>query len=165
MRSRLLVASLLGCWLTVTAAYPQTAAPSIHAASDRHVIVVSLDGFPAYMLKDPKLPLPVLRQLIREGGVADEMKDVNPTVTWPNHTAMVTGVNAARNGVIYNGLPVRLGDGKPVRLDAWVDQKVVVQVKTVYEAAHDAGLTTAEVGWVAIYRSAAVDWSAPRTKA
>ena len=161
MKPRLLAASLLVCWLTMPAASQQPAAPSTQGASDRHVIVVSLDGFPAYMLQDPKLPLPVLRKLIREGGVADGMKPVNPTVTWPNHTAMVTGVNSARNGVIYNGLPVRVGDGKPVRIQPWIDQKVLVQARTVYEAAHDAGLTTAEVAWVAIYRSAAVDWSFP----
>ncbi|MGD1104009.1 MAG: alkaline phosphatase family protein, partial [Terriglobia bacterium] len=148
MKPRLLAASLLVCWLTMPAASQQPAAPSTQGASDRHVIVVSLDGFPAYMLQDPKLPLPVLRKLIREGGVADGMKPVNPTVTWPNHTAMVTGVNSARNGVIYNGLPVRVGDGKPVRIQPWIDQKVLVQARTVYEAAHDAGLTTAEVAWV-----------------
>jgi len=159
MKPRLLAASLLVCWLTMPAASQQPAAPSTQGASDRHVIVVSLDGFPAYMLQDPKLPLPVLRRLIREGGVADGMKPVNPTVTWPNHTAMVTGVNSARNGVICNGLPVRVGDGKPIRVEPWTDQKVLVQARTVYEAAHEAGLTTAEVDWVAIYRSAAVDWS------
>ena len=32
---------------------------------------------------------------------------VNPAVTWPNHTAMVTGVTPAKHGVLYNGMPVR----------------------------------------------------------
>ncbi|MGO9257097.1 MAG: alkaline phosphatase family protein [Bryobacteraceae bacterium] len=159
MKPRLLAASVLGCWLAMPGASQQPAAPSTQVASGRHVIVVSLDGFPAYMLQDAKLPLPVLRRLIKEGGVADGMKPVNPTVTWPNHTAMVTGVNSARHGVIYNGLPVRPGDGKPIRIEPWIDQNVLVQARTVYEAAHDAGLTTAEVDWVAIYRSAAVNWS------
>lgn len=148
-------ASFFVCCLTV-AASAQQSAPQ---ASGRHVIVVSLDGFPAYMLQDPQLPLPVLRRLIREGGVAEGMKPVNPTVTWPNHTAMVTGVDAERHGVIYNGLPVRPGDGKPIRVEPWIDQNVLVQAPTVYQAAHNAGLTTAEVDWVAIYRSPAVNWS------
>src|ERR1700738_1342631 len=76
-------------------------------ARDRHVIVISLDGFPNYALNDPTVPLPVLRKLIREGASADGLKSVTPTVTWPNHTAIVTGVDAARHGVIYNGMPVR----------------------------------------------------------
>jgi hypothetical protein len=31
------------------------------------VVVISLDGFPAYALDDPTLPIPTLRQLIRAG--------------------------------------------------------------------------------------------------
>ena len=128
---------------------------------NRHVVVISLDGFPASVLRDPKLPFPVLRKLIREGAVAEGMKPVNPTVTWPNHTAMVTGVNTARHGVIYNGLPVRGGEGKPVRVEPWVDKTELVQAPTVYDAAHAAGLTTAEVDWVAIYRPPTVTWPFP----
>ena len=143
---------LAACWLA-WGAYAQ------QPARQRHVIVVSLDGFSASSLQDPRIPLPVLRRLMREGGYADGMRPINPTVTWPNHTAMVTGVNAPAHGVIYNGLPVRPGDGKPIRIEPWIDPAVLVQAPTVYQAAHQAGLTTAEVDWVAIYRSPAIDWS------
>ena len=34
------------------------------------VVVVSLDGFPAYALDDPRLPIPTLRKLAREGVAA-----------------------------------------------------------------------------------------------
>src|ERR1051326_5963398 len=89
------------------------AAAALQAADrNRHVIVVSLDGFPAYALRDSTVPFPVLRRLMAEGASAEAMKPVNPTVTWPNHTAIVSGVNVAAHGVIYNGLPVRPGAGK-----------------------------------------------------
>ncbi|HZU25769.1 MAG TPA: ectonucleotide pyrophosphatase/phosphodiesterase [Bryobacteraceae bacterium] len=128
-------------------------------AADRHVIVISLDGFPAYALHDRTIPLPVLRELSRTGAVAEAMTPVNPTVTWPNHTSMVTGVGPDQHGVIYNGLPVRDGDGKPVRVEEWVDKAKLVTAPTVYDAAHEAGLTTAEVDWVAIYHARSIDWS------
>jgi predicted AlkP superfamily pyrophosphatase or phosphodiesterase len=131
------------------------------ADQNRHVIVVSLDGFPAYTLRDPAVPLPVLRRLMAEGASADAMIPVNPTVTWPNHTAIVTGVNAAQHNVIYNGLPVRPGEGKALRIEPWVPKNELVHARTVYDAAHDAGLTTAEVDWVAIYRPPTIDWSFP----
>jgi predicted AlkP superfamily pyrophosphatase or phosphodiesterase len=131
------------------------------ADQNSHVIVVSLDGFPAYILRDPAVPLPVLRKLMAEGASAEAMIPVNPTVTWPNHTAMVTGVNAAHHGVIYNGLPVRPGEGKALRVEPWVPKPELVQARTVYDAAHEAGLTTAEVDWVAIYRPPTIDWSFP----
>src|ERR1700760_4759988 len=75
--------------------------PLIHAQNkknvagddkDRVVVVISLDGFPAYALKDPRLPIRTLRKLASEGAVAESMQPINPTVTWPNHTAIVTGV-------------------------------------------------------------------------
>lgn len=131
------------------------------ADRNRHVIVVSLDGFPAYALRDPSIPLPVLRRLMSEGASAEAMIPVNPTVTWPNHTAMVTGVNVAQHGVIYNGLPVRPGEGKALRIEPWVAKTELVQARTVYDAAHEAGLTTAEVDWVAIYHPPTIDWSFP----
>jgi hypothetical protein len=124
----------------------------------RHVIVVSLDGFSAYALRDAAIPLPVLRRLMAEGGFADGLVPVNPTVTWPNHTTMVSGVGPAGHGVLYNGLPVRDGEGRPVRIEQWVDKKELVQARTVYDAAHEAGLTVAEVDWVAIYHAGSVDW-------
>ena len=52
-------------------------------ARDRHVIVISLDGFPNYALNDPTVPLPVLRKLIREGASADGLKSVNAVLGLP----------------------------------------------------------------------------------
>lgn len=152
-KTHLLIAALLVGALT-------TSAPAQTGGGDRnrHVVVISLDAFPAYALRDPNIPLPVLRKLISEGGFAEGLKPVNPTVTWPNHTSLITGVNAARHGVIYNGLPVR-AEGKPMRVEPWIDKNELVQARTVYDAAHDAGLTTAEVDWVAIHHAASVNWS------
>src|SRR3954468_6111179 len=129
------------------------------ADKTRHVIVVSLDGFPAHTLRDTNVPFPILRRLMAEGASAEAMKPVNPTVTWPNHTAIISGVNVASHGVIYNGLPVRQGAGKALKVEPWVPKTELVQARTVYDAAHDAGLTTAEVDWVAIHKPPTVDYS------
>ncbi len=135
------------------------------ADKNRHVIVVSLDGFPAHTLRDPNVPFPILRRLMAEGASAEAMKPVNPTVTWPNHTAMISGVNVAAHGVIYNGLPVRPGIGKPLKVEPWIPKTELVQARTVYDAAHDASLTTAEVDWVAIYKPPTIDWAFPEQPA
>src|SRR5437764_4984277 len=102
---------------------------------DRHVIVISLDGLPAYALADQTLPFPNIRTLIASGATARVMMPVNPTVTWPNHTSMVTGVRPARHGVLYNGLPVRGADGFSIHVEASVNKATLVQVPTVYDAA------------------------------
>jgi len=55
----------------------------LHAEANKHrtVVVISLDGFPAYALDDPRLPIPTLRKLAREGAAATSMRPVNPKVT------------------------------------------------------------------------------------
>jgi predicted AlkP superfamily pyrophosphatase or phosphodiesterase len=131
------------------------------ANKDQHVIVISLDGFAAHTLNDPSVPFPVLRKLMAEGAAAEWMTPINPTVTWPNHTAIISGVNAAAHGVIYNGLPVRPGPGKSLKVEPWVPKTELVQARTVYDAAHEAGLTTAEVDWVAIYKPPTLTWAFP----
>ena len=123
------------------------------------MVVISLDGFAAETLADPLTPAPTLRRMMAEGATASNgMIPINPTVTWPNHTAMVTGVTAARHGVLYNALPVRT-PGKAVTMDQWVPKGQLVLAPTVYDLAHEAGLKTAEVDWVAITDAPTIDWS------
>jgi len=126
--------------------------------SRNKVILISLDGFPSYSLKDPKLPIPTLRKLIANGTSAP-MLGVNPTVTWPNHTSMITGVRADEHGLLANGTIKRTGSWPPVKVDPMVVKEQMVKVPTVYDAAHKAGLTTAQVDWVAIEKAPTITWA------
>lgn len=130
-------------------------------AADHHVVILSIDGLPAYALKDKSVPLPTLRRLARDGAVADAMEVVNPAVTWPNHTSIVTGVTPARHGMLYNGLPVRGKPGEAVKVEPWRDKSELVLAPTLYDLAHGAGMTTAEVDWVAILNAPAITWTFP----
>lgn len=121
------------------------------------VIVISLDGFPAYKLDDARLPIPTLRMMRREGAAATSMRPINPTVTWPNHTSIVTGVDASVHHVLVNGLLEGQHDG-PVTIHPGADKSVLVHAQTIYDAAHGAGLKTAQADWVAIHNSGTVDW-------
>jgi predicted AlkP superfamily pyrophosphatase or phosphodiesterase len=138
---------------------------SLHAETKtqkhRTVVVISLDGFPAYALDDPRLPIPTLRKLARAGAVATSMRPVNPTVTWPNHTAIVTGVEPAEHQVLYNGSLARPDGGARPSIEPWTDKEKLVHAQTIYDAAHKAGLTTAQVDWVAIYHAKTITWQFP----
>ena len=137
--------------LVAAPAFPQV------PASQRMVVMISLDGFPAFALDDPKLPAPNLRRLIREG-VSARMHTVNPTVTWPNHTTLVTGVRADEHGLLVNGSIVPTNSWPPVKVDPMVEKEKMVHVPTVYDAANHAGLTTAQVDWVAIHKAPTITW-------
>src|SRR5688572_11740177 len=118
--------------------------PAARAANnDRHVVIISVDGFAAYLLDDPKAAVPNIRKLAREGAVvAGGMTVSNPSVTWPNHASLVTGVRPEKHGVLANGVLVRGAADVPVFVDPKRDQKDLVRGPTLFDVAHAAGLTT-----------------------
>lgn len=116
-----------------------------------HVLIISIDGFPARSLWNEDVLLPNLRKLALEGAWADAMIASNPTVTWPNHTSLVTGTHPERHHLLFNGLVIRDPETGTVRSDNDRDRAELVndQVQTLYDVAYAAGLHTAEVNWPA----------------
>ena len=130
-------------------------------ASRPKVVVISLDAFGAKSLAEPELPAPTLHALMQQGVHAVSMQPINPTITWPNHTAMVTGDDASLHHVLVNGLIVGQREATPPHIDMDAPKSKLVAVPTVCDAAHAAGLVTAEVDWVAIMHAPTIDWRFP----
>ncbi|MGC2163548.1 MAG: ectonucleotide pyrophosphatase/phosphodiesterase [Silvibacterium sp.] len=160
MPARNKFASLLAALVVVLA-------PSIamHAQNDGSaatsgpiVVLITIDGFPARALNDPRLPMPTLRWLEAKGAHADAMQPINPTVTWPNHTALITGVNAGEHHIVANGLITFPSDGSAPQIKPWVPKDELVHARTLYDAAAEKGMTTGQVDWVAIYGAKNVRW-------
>src|SRR3954453_2714335 len=148
------------CAALIFVAVPLALHPSAQprtADRDAHVVLISLDGFTARALAAPALPLPTLRRLAKAGAMAKVMTPVNPTVTWANHTAIISGVTPAKHGVIFNGLLVH-EPGMPPKTEPWRDKSEMVHAPTLYDVAHGKGLTTAQVDWVAIWNAPTVTW-------
>ncbi len=125
-----------------------TVEPEIPALNDdQYVVIISIDGFPADALWDKKVPIPTIRSLARAGAWSSGMRPSNPTLTWPNHTTLVTGVDASKHHVLYNGKLERTGGRLPVRVNPRKDKDELTPSKTLYDLAYDAGLSTAEVNW------------------
>jgi len=148
----------LACLLTPKLQFSQ---PPTVATKERMVIVVSLDGFPAYYLADPKLAAPTLRRLIAEGSWAKQMTPINATWTWPNHTTMVTGLKPPSHGLLYNGSLIRTDNPLSVKVDPDPPRTKMVHAPTVYDIAQKSGLTTAQVDWVAINDAPTITWAFP----
>ena len=66
------------------------------------VILVSVDGLAAYNFDDPAVDIPTIRWMAANGARAKSMETVFPSVTWPTHTTLVTGVRPGRHGVLGN---------------------------------------------------------------
>ncbi|HEX4145337.1 MAG TPA: alkaline phosphatase family protein [Pirellulales bacterium] len=123
-----------------------TARP-VDAAPAEHVVMISLDGMPAYLVGDPKVSMPNLHALAKRGVRTAGMRVSNPSVTWPNHTTLVTGMQPRRHGVLANGVLVRGGPGVPVTIDPRRDKSELVRTPTLFDVVHAAGMTTAAIQW------------------
>jgi predicted AlkP superfamily pyrophosphatase or phosphodiesterase len=78
---------------------------AVSTDSPAPVVLISIDGMkPDYVLEADKygLKIPHLRRLVSEGAYASGVRGVLPTVTYPSHTTMVTGVSPAKHGIVAN---------------------------------------------------------------
>ena len=110
------------------------------------LVVISIDGMkPEYITHADQyqLKVPVLRHFMRHGSYAEGVVGVIPTVTYPSHTTMITGVWPAQHGVIDNTIfdPLR------EHPNTWYWDFADIKVPTLYTVADAAGIKTANVGW------------------
>ncbi len=113
----------------------------------KHIVLISVDGLPAYLFDDPNASMPTIRKLAADGAVAKGMKVSNPSVTWPNHTSLVTGVRPEKHGVLFNGVLEKAGPGLPVSLNSRTDKSALVHVPTLYDVLHAQGKATVGINW------------------
>lgn len=119
---------------------PATAVADARPAD--HVVLISIDGLRPEFYLDPRWPAPMLRQLMARGAHAEGVQGVFPTVTYPSHTTIVTGVRPDRHGIHYNS-PFEPG-GQTGR---WYWEETLIRVPTLWDLAREAGLETAGLGW------------------
>ena len=131
------------------------------ASTNHHVILITIDGLGAYYLPDPQASIPTLRKLAAEGASAEALRVSNPSVTWPNHTTLVTGVHPEKHSVLFNGVLIRPGPGEAVKIEGDRDQSDLIAVPTLYDVLHRAGYRTAGINWPCTRGSKTLDDNFP----
>lgn len=116
------------------------------ARSIRHVLIVTVDGMKPETYTEPDargLKVPTLREMVRNGASSDGAQSVMPTVTYPSHTAMVTGANPGTHGIYTNVAwdPLNQNSG------GWRWYTEDIRVPTLWQAARQEGLKTALIHW------------------
>ncbi len=132
----------------------------IAAAHAAPVLMISIDGLkPEYITQADAhgMKIPFLRTLLANGTYADGVIGIFPTVTYPSHTTLITGVWPADHG-IYNNLEF---DPYQHYSGAWNWYAQEIRVPTLWSAAHQAGMRTASVGWPVSVGATDVDYLIP----
>ena len=92
-----------------------------------HVILISIDGLRPDAIEE--FDARTLQALMDGGSYSLAASTIMPSKTLPSHTSMLTGVGPETHGISWNSYdPDRLG---------------FVEVPTIFELAHEAGLSTA----------------------
>lgn len=118
--------------------------------------MISIDGLRPEYWRKPGAKIPTLRRLSAEGTVS-ELRSVWPTVTYPAHTTLVTGVRPSKHG-IGNNLPF---DPLGQNHDGWYWYASDIRTPTLWQKASARGYTTANVYWP-VTVGASFDWSFPQ---
>lgn len=124
------------------------------------LLLISIDGLhPEYVIDAQKhgLEIPHLRSFVADGAYARGVIGVVPTVTYPSHTTIVTGVAPAEHGIVSN-TPF---DPLNTNRDGWYWYAQDLQVPSLWSAAAGAGLTTASVNWPVTVGDRDIDYLLP----
>ncbi len=105
--------------------------------------MISIDGLMPTSYTDPASPATNLRALAHGGAWADGVVGVLPTVTFPSHTTLITGVTPAIHGIVDN----RILDPENRSEGAWYYYARDIKVPTLPMAARARGLRAAAVTW------------------
>jgi len=126
------------------------------------VVLISVDGLWARDLQRADsvgIRLQVLDSLRRVGTLAAGVIGSFPSVTYPSHTTMITGVVPARHGIYANGVFTPPTARLPWALSYW--EREEIRVPTLFDAAHAAGLKVAAVFCPVTAHDPSIDYNIP----
>jgi predicted AlkP superfamily pyrophosphatase or phosphodiesterase len=123
------------------------------------LVMISVDGMrPDYITKADAhgAKVPNLRRFLEEGTYAEGVVGIVPTVTYPSHTTLVTGVWPAKHGIFANTTFDPLQQNQA----GWYWYTEDIHVPTLWDAAAAAGRATASLQWP-VTVGAHITWNIP----
>jgi predicted AlkP superfamily pyrophosphatase or phosphodiesterase len=124
------------------------------------VLMISIDGLrPLDVIEADQrgVDVPNLRAIMQGGTYSTGVRNSLPTVTYPNHTTLITGVWPAKHGIANN----TTFDPERKNMGGWYWYASDIKVPTLWEAVHKAGGKTASLGWPVSVDATSIDYDIP----
>jgi predicted AlkP superfamily pyrophosphatase or phosphodiesterase len=124
------------------------------------VLMISIDGLrPLDVIEADKrgLAVPNLRAFMTEGTYATGVKNVLPTVTYPDHTTLITGVWPNVHGIGNN---VKF-DPLDKNYEGWYWYSSDIKVPTLWDAVHANKQIVASIDWPVSVDNTSIDYDVP----
>lgn len=108
----------------------------------KHLLVVSFDAISKKDFEAIK-NLPNFSKFLETASFSKDVKSINPTLTYPCHTSIITGTYPIKHGISMN---TKI---QPNRLDSpdWYWYRKDIKVDTLYDIARKKGLTVSAQLW------------------
>ncbi len=151
LRTTVIVVALLSSVTNSLLAAPQKISP---------VLMISIDGLrPDYITQADAhhLKVPNLRRFLSEGSYAEGVTGVLPTLTYPSHTTLVTGVTPAVHGISSNTTFDPLFNNQV----GWFWYASQEHAPTLWQVAHEHGIVTASLNWPVTVEAPGIDFNLP----
>lgn len=113
----------------------------------KYLIIISFDAVSSEDI-DKLYKLDNFKYLIDNGSLITNVESVYPTLTYPAHATIMTGLYPKNHGVINNTIN-KFSDSAP----NWYWYRKYIKSKTLYELVSEKGLTTAALLWPVSGRS------------
>jgi predicted AlkP superfamily pyrophosphatase or phosphodiesterase len=124
------------------------------------VLMISIDGLrPLDVIDAPKrgLEVPNLRAIMANGTYSKGVRNMLPTVTYPNHTTLITGVAPALHGISNNVV----FDPFQKNMEGWYWYSSDIKVPTLWDAVHANHQVVASLSWPVSVGSPSIDYNVP----
>ena len=108
----------------------------------QHVVLITIDGFRPDFYLDSAWHAYNIRGLMKEGGYTLGQNSVFPSMTYPSHTTIVTGVQPSVHGIYYNSMFEPAGSTGKIY---WNDSSI--KVPTLWKAVQDKGMKATALFW------------------
>jgi predicted AlkP superfamily pyrophosphatase or phosphodiesterase len=128
---------------------------TVSAQKAKHVILISIDGFRPDFYLDSNWKADNIRSLMQTGIYALRVNSVFPSLTYPSHTTIITGVLPAKHGILYNAPFL-----SPLKRDSIYWKFSSIKSTTLWELLKKNGLKTAAIKWP-VSAGAPVDYIIP----
>lgn len=129
----------------------------LYASARQRVILITIDGLRNDILTNASQPAPFLHEMMRKSIYVANVIGVNPTMTYPSHTTLVTGSTPLEHGIHCNR-QFQYNRAEPALYHWYADS---IRTKTLWQTVKEKGGTTASIFWPVTTGSKWIDFNLP----
>lgn len=123
----------------------------------QRVILITIDGLRSDILTNANQPAPFLHQLMQKSIYVPNVVVVNPTMTYPSHTTLVTGSTPLDHGIHCNR-QFQFNRAEPTLYNWYADS---IRTTTLWQTVKEHGGITASIFWPVSTGSKWIDFNLP----